>query len=495
MNEIARFQRFSRVSSVRRPRPRRRRRRARRPLVRSVRRARARPRTACATRSSRSGGKTQSSSGNATSSALDAGRAPRCGRARDLAAARSRDDIEVAVVAQHRLEPVVLVLVDERARESRGASGASSDCEQPLELARRGRRLRRRGRRKEAAQVGHAPYANRPCPSSPFSSPSTTALASSAQAVESVLRPDRRDLELIVVDDASTDETPELLAAVGDPRLVVLRNEEQAGLAASLNRGLDAGERPLRRPAGRRRRCRPRAARAPAGADAGRAGARGRRGGVLGTSMPRGSRAACTSCHAGRARCAGTRCSARPSSIRPSSSTASCSSATASLRPGVPRERGLRPVDAGVRVRGGRQPARAARRQARPSGPGFAATRRTAAVVPASDRAARDRADRAATCLLQKAELAWRLATAQTIPDGSRKRGGAERSSLCSPHSRLGTVARAACAQLQRKRSDAQRCSARWRSSARSLAGSSCAAVDVSRRASSDGPRTASRSE
>ena len=49
-----------------------------------------------------------------------------------------------------------------------------------------------------------------------------------------------QDLELIVIDDASTDETPDLLAGVGDERLVVLRNDEQAGLAASLNRGLDA---------------------------------------------------------------------------------------------------------------------------------------------------------------------------------------------------------------------------------------------------------------
>ncbi|MGZ4314388.1 MAG: glycosyltransferase, partial [Gaiellaceae bacterium] len=59
-------------------------------------------------------------------------------------------------------------------------------------------------------------------------------------AVESALSQTVQDLELIVIDDASTDETPAFLAAVGDPRLVVLRNERQAGLAASLNRALDA---------------------------------------------------------------------------------------------------------------------------------------------------------------------------------------------------------------------------------------------------------------
>jgi glycosyltransferase involved in cell wall biosynthesis len=58
-------------------------------------------------------------------------------------------------------------------------------------------------------------------------------------AVDSALGQTVEDLELIVIDDASIDETPDLLAAVGDPRLVVLRNDEQAGLAASLNRGLE----------------------------------------------------------------------------------------------------------------------------------------------------------------------------------------------------------------------------------------------------------------
>jgi glycosyltransferase involved in cell wall biosynthesis len=58
-------------------------------------------------------------------------------------------------------------------------------------------------------------------------------------AVDSVLGQTVQDLELIVVDDASTDETPDLLEAVGDQRLVVHRNDRQAGLGASLNRGLE----------------------------------------------------------------------------------------------------------------------------------------------------------------------------------------------------------------------------------------------------------------
>ena len=58
-------------------------------------------------------------------------------------------------------------------------------------------------------------------------------------AIESVLEQTLHDLELIVVDDASSDGTPALLDAVADERLRVLRNEHQTGLAASLNRGLD----------------------------------------------------------------------------------------------------------------------------------------------------------------------------------------------------------------------------------------------------------------
>jgi len=46
------------------------------------------------------------------------------------------------------------------------------------------------------------------------------------------------DFELIVVDDASTDDSRAILAACDDPRLVVIENERHLGLTASLNRGL-----------------------------------------------------------------------------------------------------------------------------------------------------------------------------------------------------------------------------------------------------------------
>jgi glycosyltransferase involved in cell wall biosynthesis len=58
-------------------------------------------------------------------------------------------------------------------------------------------------------------------------------------AVRSVLRQTLGDLELIVIDDASTDDTRTILSGVSDSRLAVLTNDEVLGLAASLNVGLD----------------------------------------------------------------------------------------------------------------------------------------------------------------------------------------------------------------------------------------------------------------
>lgn len=60
------------------------------------------------------------------------------------------------------------------------------------------------------------------------------------RAVESVLAQDFHDLEVIVVDDASTDDTPAALQAIGDDRLAVLRQPRNRGVAAARNRGIAA---------------------------------------------------------------------------------------------------------------------------------------------------------------------------------------------------------------------------------------------------------------
>lgn len=68
-----------------------------------------------------------------------------------------------------------------------------------------------------------------------------------AEALDSVLAQTLSDFEVVVVDDASTDGTAKILDAYAqrDARFVVLRNEENRKLAASLNRGLAACRAPL----------------------------------------------------------------------------------------------------------------------------------------------------------------------------------------------------------------------------------------------------------
>jgi glycosyltransferase involved in cell wall biosynthesis len=58
-------------------------------------------------------------------------------------------------------------------------------------------------------------------------------------AVASVFAQTLRALELIVVDDGSTDDSRQILAAIADPRLVVVRTHAPRGLPHALNRGLD----------------------------------------------------------------------------------------------------------------------------------------------------------------------------------------------------------------------------------------------------------------
>jgi len=84
-------------------------------------------------------------------------------------------------------------------------------------------------------------------------------------AIESVLDQGYRDLELLIVEDASTDQTPAIIDSYGDPRLRVLSNPRNLGLTRSLNRGFASARANVHRSPGCRRRLAPGAARAPGG--------------------------------------------------------------------------------------------------------------------------------------------------------------------------------------------------------------------------------------
>ncbi len=58
------------------------------------------------------------------------------------------------------------------------------------------------------------------------------------EAVDSILGQTFADFEFLIIDDASTDKTSEILRSYDDPRIRVVTNEENLGLTKSLNKGL-----------------------------------------------------------------------------------------------------------------------------------------------------------------------------------------------------------------------------------------------------------------
>jgi glycosyltransferase involved in cell wall biosynthesis len=56
--------------------------------------------------------------------------------------------------------------------------------------------------------------------------------------LRSVLRQHGVDFEVIVVDDGSTDDTAEVVAGLGDPRIRLVRHDTPQGVAAARNRGI-----------------------------------------------------------------------------------------------------------------------------------------------------------------------------------------------------------------------------------------------------------------
>lgn len=58
------------------------------------------------------------------------------------------------------------------------------------------------------------------------------------EAIDSVLLQTYHDFVLLVIDDCSTDNTVEVVRGINDPRIHIVQNEKNVGLAENLNRGL-----------------------------------------------------------------------------------------------------------------------------------------------------------------------------------------------------------------------------------------------------------------
>ncbi|UNC93638.1 glycosyltransferase family 2 protein [Candidatus Contubernalis alkaliaceticus] len=63
-----------------------------------------------------------------------------------------------------------------------------------------------------------------------------------AEAVESILEQTFQDFQFLILNNGSTDKTPEIVDSYNDPRIRLVHNEKNLGLAGSLNRGLDLAE-------------------------------------------------------------------------------------------------------------------------------------------------------------------------------------------------------------------------------------------------------------
>jgi len=65
------------------------------------------------------------------------------------------------------------------------------------------------------------------------------------QTVASILAQTFADFELLLIDDASTDASPDLARALHDQRIIFVRNPERLELTRTLNKGLALARAPF----------------------------------------------------------------------------------------------------------------------------------------------------------------------------------------------------------------------------------------------------------
>lgn len=58
------------------------------------------------------------------------------------------------------------------------------------------------------------------------------------EAIESVLLQDYKNIELLIIDDCSTDATASIINSISDPRITFIKNDLNLGLIRTLNKGL-----------------------------------------------------------------------------------------------------------------------------------------------------------------------------------------------------------------------------------------------------------------
>ncbi|WP_066509407.1 glycosyltransferase [Rufibacter sp. DG15C] len=65
-----------------------------------------------------------------------------------------------------------------------------------------------------------------------------------AAAMESILQQSFRDFEFLIIDDGSTDDSVAIIQSYQDPRIRLCQNEQNLGISATLNKGIDLARAP-----------------------------------------------------------------------------------------------------------------------------------------------------------------------------------------------------------------------------------------------------------